>query len=140
MTGTKIADIVIDAGRVQGVRAVDGRELRSPIVVSSAGIHPTILKLVGEQYFEPDYVERVKTLQPAWGLTSQIYFLKEPVLDFDMAVAYSDDAWWDLAKCCSGSGPRLSRRWSPGPTQDPPRSPTSPGTGSSLDKVGSAWG
>jgi prolycopene isomerase len=98
MTGTKIAKIVIDGGRVQGVRAVDGRELRSPIVISSAGIHPTILKLVGEQYFEPDYVDRVKKLQPAWGLTSQIYFLKQPVLDFDIAVAYSDDAWWDLAK------------------------------------------
>ncbi len=58
----------------------------------SAGIHPTVLKLVGEEHFDAAYVERVKNLQPAWRLTSQIYFLSEPVLDFDIAIAYSADA------------------------------------------------
>ncbi|NQT71812.1 MAG: NAD(P)/FAD-dependent oxidoreductase [Chloroflexi bacterium] len=97
-TGTKIEKIIIEDGKVAGVRTVKGEELHSPLVISSAGIHPTVLKLAGEEYFEQSYVEYVKKLQPAWGLTSQVYFLKEPVLNFDIAVAYSDDAWWDLEK------------------------------------------
>jgi phytoene dehydrogenase-like protein len=97
-TGTKIAKIVIENGSAVGVRTVEGEALRSSIVISSAGIHPTVLKLVGEEHFDRGYVERVKDLQPAWGLTSQIYFLKEAVLDFDIAVAYSDAAWWDIEK------------------------------------------
>jgi prolycopene isomerase len=97
-TGTKIESILIEEGRAVGVRTLTGEELCSSVVISSAGIHPTVLKLVGEEHFDRAYVERVKSLKPAWGLTSQIYFLSEPVLDFDIAIAYSDDAWWDLEK------------------------------------------
>jgi prolycopene isomerase len=97
-TETKIEKILIEGGRAVGVRTKEGEELRSSIVISSAGIHPTVLKLVGEEHFDRAYAERVKNLRPAWGLTSQIYFLEEPVLDFDIAIAYSDDAWWDLEK------------------------------------------
>jgi prolycopene isomerase len=97
-TGTKIEKILIEEGRVVGVRTLEGEELRSSVVISSAGIHPTVLKLVGEEHFDRAYAERVKHLRPAWGLTSQIYFLAEPVLDFDIAIAYSYDAWWDLEK------------------------------------------
>jgi flavin-dependent dehydrogenase len=108
-TGTKIAKILIEEGRAVGIRTMEGEELRSSVVISSAGIHPTVLKLVGEEHFDRAYVERVKNLRPAWGLTSQIYFLEEPVLDFDIAIAYSDDAWWDLAKYPPGAGHRASR-------------------------------
>jgi prolycopene isomerase len=97
-TGTKIEKILIEEGRAVGVRTVEGEELRASLVISSAGIHPTVLKLVGEEHFDRAYVERVRRLRPAWGLTSQIYFLEAPVLDFDIAIAYSDDAWWDLEK------------------------------------------
>ncbi len=97
-TGTKIANIIIEDGKAKGICTADGEELRADTVISSAGIHPTVLKLAGEEHFDAAYVERVKELQPAWGLTSQIYFLSEPVLNFDIAVVYSDDAWWDLKK------------------------------------------
>jgi prolycopene isomerase len=97
-TGKKIAKILVEDGRAIGIRTTEGEELRSPVVISSAGIHPTVLKLVGEEHFDRAYVERVKHLRAAWGLTSQVYFLEEPVLDFDIAIAYSDDAWWDLEK------------------------------------------
>lgn len=97
-TGTKIEKIIIQDGKAVGVRTAKGEDIYSSLVISSAGIHPTILKLAGEEHFEQSYVEYVRKLQPAWGLTSQIYFLKEPVLNFDIAVAYSDDAWWDLDK------------------------------------------
>jgi prolycopene isomerase len=97
-TETKVEKILIEQGRVVGVRTVGGEELRASVVISSAGIHPTVLKLVGEEHFDRAYVERVEHLRPAWGLTSQIYFLEKPILDFDIAIAYSDDAWWDLEK------------------------------------------
>ena len=97
-TGTKIEKIIIENNRAIGVRTANGEDIYSSLVISSAGIHPTILKLAGEEHFDQSYVDYVKKLQPAWGLTSQIYFLKEPVLNFDIAVAYSDDAWWDLEK------------------------------------------
>ncbi len=97
-TGTKIEKILIENGRAVGVRTTQGEELRSSVVISSAGIHPSVLKLAGEEHFDRTYVERVKRLRPAWGLTSQVYFLAKPVLDFDIAIAYSDSAWWDLAK------------------------------------------
>lgn len=98
-TGTKIDKIIIEGGgQAAGVRTVEGDELRSPVVISSAGIHPTVLKLVGKEHFDPAYVERVRNLEPAWGLTSQIYFLKEAVLNFDIAIAYSDEAWWNLER------------------------------------------
>jgi prolycopene isomerase len=97
-SGTKIEKILVEEGRAVGVRTAEGEEIRASVVISSAGIHPTVLKLVGEEHFDRAYVERVKHLRPAWGLTSQIYFLEKPVLDFDIAIAYSDDAWWDLEK------------------------------------------
>jgi phytoene dehydrogenase-like protein len=97
-TGIKVEKILVEDGKAVGVRTTDGEEIRSSLVISSAGIHPTVLKLVGEENFEPAYVERVKELKPAWGLTSQVYFLSEPVLDFDIAIVYSDEAWWDQAK------------------------------------------
>ncbi len=97
-TGTKIANILIEDGKATGICTVEGEELRAATVISSAGIHPTVLKLAGPAHFDPAYVERVKQLKPAWGLTSQIYFLAEPVLNFDIAVAYSDEAWWDMEK------------------------------------------
>jgi phytoene dehydrogenase-like protein len=77
-------------------------------VVSAAGIHPTILKLAGPEHFPADYVERVKTLKPAMGLTSQTYFLSKPVLDFNIAVAYSDEGWLDsprYARLVEGQAP-----------------------------------
>jgi prolycopene isomerase len=97
-TETKIEKILVEDGRAVGIRTREGEELRSSVIISSAGIHPTVLKLVGEEHFDRAYAERVKHLRPAWGLTSQTYFLEKPVLDFDIAIAYSDDAWWDLEK------------------------------------------
>ncbi len=98
LTRTKIEKIIIEDNKAVGVRTADGEVLHSSCIISSAGIHPTILKLAGEDYFEESYIEYVRKLQPAWGLTSQVYFLKEPVLNFDIAVAYSNEAWWDLEK------------------------------------------
>ena len=38
------------------------QQYRAPVVISNAGIQPTVLKLAGEANFPADYVARVKNL------------------------------------------------------------------------------
>jgi phytoene dehydrogenase-like protein len=65
-------------------------------VVSSAGIQPTVLKLVGEEHFDKSYVAYIKGLLPALGFNGIHYVLREPVLPHALYQIWSDDSWWDL--------------------------------------------
>jgi phytoene dehydrogenase-like protein len=94
-TGTRVERILIEDGRAAGVITKDAI-FRAPIVVSSAGIQPTVLKLVGEQYFDKSYVSYVKSLLPSNGFTGSLYLLKEPVLECGLYQGWSSEAWWDL--------------------------------------------
>ena len=49
-TNARVGQIVIRDGRVTGVETADG-EFRAPIVISTAGIQPTVLKLAGASQF-----------------------------------------------------------------------------------------
>lgn len=93
----RVQKILVDGGAVGGVVCADG-VFRAPIVVSSAGIQPTVLKLVGEEHFDRSYVNYIKGLVPGWGFTSIRYFLAKPVMDVAMYVAYSDDSWIDMER------------------------------------------
>jgi prolycopene isomerase len=64
---TRVDDILVDAGRAVGVACSAG-EIRARAVISSAGIQATVLKLAGPALFPADYVERVKALEPSWGI------------------------------------------------------------------------
>ena len=92
---TRVERILIEDGRAAGVITRDA-VYRSPIVVSDAGIQPTVLKLVGEQHFDKGYLSYVKSLLPSNGFTGCHYILKEPVLKYGLYQVWSDDAWWDL--------------------------------------------
>lgn len=93
----KVEKILVEDGAVAGVVTPKGT-FKAPVVVSSAGIQPTVLKLVGEEHFDRSYVNYIKGLVPGWGFTSVRYFLKKPVMDVAMYVAYSDDSWWDMER------------------------------------------
>ncbi len=97
MRSTKVEKILVEDGAVTGVVTAKGT-FKAPVVVSSAGIQPTVLKLVGEQHFDRSYVNYIKGLAPGWGFTSIRYFLKKPVMDVAMYVAYSDDSWWNMER------------------------------------------
>ncbi len=99
LRNTKAQKILIKNGAVVGVKTAKGT-FKTPVVVSSAGIQPTALKLVGEQHFDRSYTNYIKGLAPGWGFTSIRYFLRKPVMDVAMYVAYSDDSWWDMARFC----------------------------------------
>lgn len=97
LTGTRVDKIIIDEGRAVGV-ATDAGEFRAPIVVSNAGIQPTVLKLVEEDKVPEDYLKWVDALEPGLGMVGVRYFLDEPVLDTGMIVAFSDESWWDTER------------------------------------------
>jgi phytoene dehydrogenase-like protein len=93
----RVERIVVEDGAVTGVTTAKG-SFRAPVVVSSAGIQPTVLKLVGTDQFDRSYVNYIKGLAPGWGFTSIRYFLNKPVMDVAMYVAYSDDSWWNMER------------------------------------------
>ncbi|RMF12617.1 MAG: FAD-dependent oxidoreductase, partial [Candidatus Dadabacteria bacterium] len=90
----KVDHIIVEDGRAVGIQTRHG-EFRAPVVISSAGIQPTALKLVEPGVLPEDYVDYVKKLEPGWGFTSIRYFLDRPVMDVAMYVVYSDDSWWN---------------------------------------------
>jgi len=91
----RVERILIEDGRAAGVITKDA-VYKAPVVVSNAGLQPTVLKLVGEQYFDKSYVSYVKGLLPSNGFTGAHWVLSEPVLDCGLYQVWSDDAWWDL--------------------------------------------
>ena len=94
-TRARVERITVKEGKVTSVVTKDG-EFKAPIVVSDAGIQPTVLKLVGEKHFDQSYVNYVKDLVPGWGFTGQRYFLNKPVLQFDQCSVYTDDSSLDM--------------------------------------------
>ena len=97
VTGARVERILVENGAVTGVETAKGN-FSAPVVVSSAGIQPTVLKLVGEEHFDKGYVDYVRGLVPGWSFTSVRYFLNKPVMDTAMYVVWSDDSWLDTER------------------------------------------
>ncbi|MEE8398112.1 MAG: NAD(P)/FAD-dependent oxidoreductase [Desulfobacterales bacterium] len=95
--GSKVERILIEEGRVRGIETGEG-SFHAPIVVSNAGIHPTVLKLAGETHFETDYIDYVKGLVPSLALMGIRYFLDEPVLEGAFHIAFSDNSYIDTKR------------------------------------------
>ncbi len=93
----KANKIFVENGAVTGIDTSEGK-FHAPVVVSSAGIQPTILKLVGEEHFDKSYVNYIKQLVPGWSFTSIRYFLDKEVMKTGMYVMWSDDSWWDTKR------------------------------------------
>jgi phytoene dehydrogenase-like protein len=90
LTNTRVQRIEVTDGRVAGVVTRKGI-FRAPVVISNAGIQPTVLKLVGAEHFETAYVQYVQKLVPSLGLMGIRYFLDKPVFDLCTYISYSDD-------------------------------------------------
>lgn len=97
LTRTRVEKINVENGQVTGVVTEDGK-LKAPIVISDAGIQPTVLKLVGGEHFDKSYVSYVNDLVPGWAFTAVKYFLNKPVLEFPMYMMWSDDSWWNMER------------------------------------------
>lgn len=97
LTKTRVERILIEDGRAVGI-ATEAGEFRAPVVVSNAGIQPTILKLVGTEHVPAEYAKRVEALEPGLGMVGIRYFLDSRVLDTGMILAFSDQSWWDTER------------------------------------------
>jgi len=95
---TRTEKILVENGRVAGIQTKDGSTYRAPVVISNAGIQPTVLKLVGEEHFDAGYVQYVKDLVPSYALLGYRYFLSGPVTDKPYGVVFSDTSPWSTAR------------------------------------------
>jgi phytoene dehydrogenase-like protein len=105
---TKTEQILVEEGKVKGVVTSQGT-FSAPIVVSNAGLQPTVLKLVGEQHFGSDYRQYVKSLVPSWALLGYRYFLNKKVTDAPYGVVFSDDSPWSLERLTQAHAGQASR-------------------------------
>jgi len=105
---TRVQKIKVKHGKVTGV-VTDKGSFQAPIVVSNAGIQPTVLKLVGEEHFDKSYISYVKDLVPSWGLPGARYFLNKEVIKAPFGTIFSADSFWTLErfeKAKSGDMPK----------------------------------
>jgi phytoene dehydrogenase-like protein len=87
----KVSKILVEDGKSIGV-LVDGQPIYSKLVISNAGIQPTVLSLVGSEYFDQDYVEKVKGLTSSYSAVTFKFALMEPIIDhFVFVNLYSGD-------------------------------------------------
>lgn len=111
---TRVEKIAVEQGKVTGVVTGKG-SFQAPIVVSNAGIQPTVLKLVGEEHFDRSYVNYVRDLIPSWGFMGTRYFLNKKVTgDQYGGVIFSDETHWSLErwlKAKSGDMPEEMVVW-----------------------------
>lgn len=83
--GARVDRILIEQNRVVGIQA-GGRSYNAPIVISNAGIQPTVLKLIGEEQFEPEYVAWVKNLEMNLANVGYRWILNKALLTSPMNV------------------------------------------------------
>jgi phytoene dehydrogenase-like protein len=93
----RVEKILVRNGQVTGVGTKDGA-FKAPIVVSNAGIQPTVLKLVGEKHFDSAYVNYVKGIVPSLGFCCQRYIFKEPVMEHGVYIGTSEDSYLDVQR------------------------------------------
>ena len=93
----KVEKILVDQGKVTGV-VTDKGSFQAPVVISNAGIQPTVLKLVGEEHFDQGFVNYVKDLVPSMGMIGTRYFLNKKVIDVPYGVIFSDETPWNMER------------------------------------------
>jgi prolycopene isomerase len=86
---TAVSGVLVEKGAAVGVRLENGEEIRSPLIVSNAGIRETLLKYVGKENLPSEYAARVESLTtgklvegtPPMGMIYLKLALDEPVID-----------------------------------------------------------
>lgn len=94
---TRVERILVEDGSVKGIETSEGTFL-APVVVSNAGVQPTVLNLAGPEVFPSAYVEKVESYEPSWAFVGIRYVLDAPVIETPMTLRFSDESWWDEAR------------------------------------------
>jgi phytoene dehydrogenase-like protein len=94
----KVERIMVDDGKVTGVVTSKGT-FKAPIVISNAGIQPTVLKLIGEEHFDRSYVNYVKGLLPSIAMIGVRYFTNKVIIkDVPYGTLFTADTPMTMAK------------------------------------------
>ncbi len=78
-TNARVSKILVEDGKTVGVE-VDGTPIFSNIVISNAGIKPTVQKLVEKGTLATEYLEKVKALTPSYSTVTYKFALSEPLV------------------------------------------------------------
>ena len=73
---SNVEKIKIESGRVRSV-VVNGREIRTETVVSNANLRATIQKMVGEKYFDREFVDETRSVRLN-NSSTQVYMALKP--------------------------------------------------------------
>ena len=90
LKNTRVKRILIEDNRAVGIETIEGETFRAPLVISSAGVRQTALKLVGEEQFPADYITRLKSLENNLACVGYRYFVDAPVLKDVMMIYYPE--------------------------------------------------
>lgn len=111
MMRTRVEKITVEQGRVTSV-ITDKGSFQAPIVVSNAGIQPTVLKLVGEEHFDRSYVNYVKDLVPSMGFMGARYYLdKKVIIDVPFGTITSYEGCWSLERWLKAKAGDIPKEW-----------------------------
>ncbi len=94
---TRVEKIEVLDGAVTGI-VTDAGRFEAPVVVSNAGIQPTVVKLVGEEHFDEGYARYVRDLVPSEAIMGIRYFLDRPFFEHGMYIAYNDQNHLDAER------------------------------------------
>jgi len=79
-TNTPVKSIVIKGNKVQGVMVGD-ELIEAPIVVSNLSIKWSVLNLIGRDYFEKSYIDKIESLTPSLSSITFKLALKKPLVE-----------------------------------------------------------
>lgn len=79
-TNTPVDSIVIKGNKVQGVMVGD-KLMEAPIVLSNLSVKWTALNLIGKDYLEKKYTEKMQSLTPSLSSMTFKLALKEPMIE-----------------------------------------------------------
>lgn len=71
-----VENILVENGRVRGVR-VNGREIKAGTVVSNANLLATIFQMVGEEYFDRQFIDQARDVRLN-NSSTQVYMALKP--------------------------------------------------------------
>jgi hypothetical protein len=102
-----VKSIDVEDGKARGITLENGERYTADLVLSDAGIRQTVFHLVGEDRFEPAYVERVRSLLPNLACVGYRWFLNAPVLKSPMIVVFPEGGlytWEEFKAISEGKG------------------------------------
>ena len=73
---TDVSRIMVERGKVVGVE-VNGRQIKTGVVVSNANLLSTVFKLVGEERFDSDFIEKTRDVRLN-NSSTQVYMALSP--------------------------------------------------------------